>query len=475
MALPQAIKPTRPMKQLFWNKLPMGTITQTVWKDICDPTSDLGAIELDYTEIDEIFCKNQTVSDVNATVEKKKAVSLFSHTRANNIAIMLSRIKLSYPEIRMALLEILDEKLSIENLKAIKQYVPTSDEIELIKDYDGDFEGLGPAEKFYRQIVDIPRLSERLSTMMFRRRLEIDVAELKPEMDVLRLTIEELQNSRRLKSLLKTVLLIGNHMNAASFRGNAYGFQLDALLKIRDTKGTDGAKPGSGTLLHYLAKAINAKDPSLLKFLEEAPHIEAAARISVQTLMNSVNSLVAGMNQIREETRVLRTIKTVPPNDLYIDVMEKFVDTNEEGIQKIVEVGEGLEQDLRKLLTFYGEDPNNTKPEGFFGMLVSFSTMLQKSQIENEALLKKLNKSQQPTNLNRRPSATQGGLSVPPVRDGHLDDAIRGLRSGLRRNRRDRPMSHLYSELSMDALQAINASVAKAGALAHSRQSSRLQ
>ena len=42
---------------------------------------------------------------------------------------MLSRIKVSYPDIRVALLEILDEKLSIENLKAIKQYVPTSDEV----------------------------------------------------------------------------------------------------------------------------------------------------------------------------------------------------------------------------------------------------------------------------------------------------------------------------------------------------------
>jgi hypothetical protein len=65
---------------------------------------------------------------------------------------MLSRIKMTYPEIRAALMEILDEKLSIENLKAIKQYVPTGDEIELIKDFDGDFETLGHAEKFYREV-----------------------------------------------------------------------------------------------------------------------------------------------------------------------------------------------------------------------------------------------------------------------------------------------------------------------------------
>ncbi|KAF9346650.1 hypothetical protein BGX34_003741 [Mortierella sp. NVP85] len=466
MALPQVIKPTRPMKQLFWNKLPMGNITQTVWKDICDPSSDVGTIELDFTEIDEIFCKNQIVStNANAKTEKKKAVSLFGQNRANNIGIMLSRIKLSYPEIRTALLKILDNDLSIENLKAIKQYVPTNDEIEVVREYDGDFEVLGAAEKFYRQIVDIPRLSERLTAMIFRRRLEIDVAELKPEMDVLRMTIDELQNSKRLKGLLKTILLIGNHMNASSFRGNAYGFQLDALLKIRDTKGVEGAKPGSTTLLHYLAKAVNAKDPSLLKFIDEVPHLEAAARISVQTLMSSVNSLVGGMNQIREETQALRKVKTLPPNDLFIEVMEKFVDANEEGIQKLIEVGQSLEIDLKKLLMFYGEDPNNAKPEDFFGMLVSFSTMLQNSQAENEALAKKLEKNQQTANKNRRPSDTLAGSSVAPVRDGNLDDAIRGLRTGLRRNRGARPTSRVF-DISPEALQSINASL-------HSRQSSR--
>ncbi|KAF8945986.1 hypothetical protein BGZ47_001547 [Haplosporangium gracile] len=477
MAIPQVVKPTRPMKQLFWNKLPTGIITNTVWKDICDPSSDLGTVELDFAEIDELFCKNQTVSaTANSTTEKKKPVSLFNVNRANNIAIMLSRIKMTYPEIRTALMEILDDKLSIENLKAIKQYVPTGDEIELIKEFDGDFESLGHADKFYREIHDIPRLSERVSSMIFRRRLEIDVGELKPEMDVLRLTIEELHSSRRLKSLLKTVLLIGNHLNATSFRGNAYGFQLDALLKIRDTKGADNIKPGASTLLHYLAKSIHSKDPSLLKFLEEVPHLEAAARISVPTLMNSCNSLVAGMNQIKEEIQVLKRIRISPPNDYFINVMEKFTEANEEGILKIVELGQGLEQDLKKLLIFYGEDPVNTKPEDFFGMLVSFSTMLQKSQLENEAMAKRLlAKANQANKTTNRAAGSAGStaLSVAAIRDGHLDDAIRGLRSGLRRNRKDRPMSHLYSELSMEALQGVNLSVPRAGALTHSRQASR--
>lgn len=45
---------------------------------------------------------------------------------------MLSRIKLGYPEIRMALLDIDDRRLSIDDLIAISKQLPT---LEEVKDY----------------------------------------------------------------------------------------------------------------------------------------------------------------------------------------------------------------------------------------------------------------------------------------------------------------------------------------------------
>jgi diaphanous 1 len=42
---------------------------------------------------------------------------------------MLSRIKLGYPEIRKALLDIDDRGLSIDDLMAISRQLPTSEEV----------------------------------------------------------------------------------------------------------------------------------------------------------------------------------------------------------------------------------------------------------------------------------------------------------------------------------------------------------
>jgi diaphanous 1 len=45
---------------------------------------------------------------------------------------MLARIKLSLPDIRRALLEIDDQKLSVDELKAISKHLPTPDEVMFI-------------------------------------------------------------------------------------------------------------------------------------------------------------------------------------------------------------------------------------------------------------------------------------------------------------------------------------------------------
>jgi diaphanous 1 len=42
---------------------------------------------------------------------------------------MLARLKMGHVEIREAVLRIDDDRLSIDNLKALKHYAPTADEV----------------------------------------------------------------------------------------------------------------------------------------------------------------------------------------------------------------------------------------------------------------------------------------------------------------------------------------------------------
>jgi diaphanous 1 len=53
------------------------------------------------------------------------------------LAIMLARIKLGFPEIRRALLDVDDQKLSMDELKAIAKHLPTTEEVRIPRSSDG--------------------------------------------------------------------------------------------------------------------------------------------------------------------------------------------------------------------------------------------------------------------------------------------------------------------------------------------------
>lgn len=101
--------------------------------------------------------------------------------------------------------------------------------------------------------------------------------EIRPELDTLRSASQELRSSNKFKTILQAVLAVGNALNGSSFRGGARGFQLEALLKTKETKTAKGG-PDCPTLLHYLARMLMRNDPSLVMFIEDLPHLEAAAR-----------------------------------------------------------------------------------------------------------------------------------------------------------------------------------------------------
>jgi hypothetical protein len=65
---------------------------------------------------------------------------------------MLARIKLTYPEISAAIMDANDHRLTIDNLTALRQYIPTTDEVKLVENYNGDVDRLGNAEKYFRAV-----------------------------------------------------------------------------------------------------------------------------------------------------------------------------------------------------------------------------------------------------------------------------------------------------------------------------------
>lgn len=81
-----------------------------------------------------------------------------------------------------------------------------------------------------------------------------------------------MKNSRKLKFVLEIILAFGNYLNSSK-RGPAYGFKLQSLDNLLDTKSTDKKM----CLLHYIVATIRQKFPEFVNFDSELLYVEKAA------------------------------------------------------------------------------------------------------------------------------------------------------------------------------------------------------
>ena len=66
--------------------------------------------------------------------------------------------------------------------------------------------------------------------------------------------------------LLELVLFIGNYLNAGHNKGQSFGFDVDFLPKLRDSKSADNSQ----TMLHFMANMIeNNAEYAMIKGFEE--------------------------------------------------------------------------------------------------------------------------------------------------------------------------------------------------------------
>jgi len=76
------------------------------------------------------------------------------------------------------------------------------------------------------QIMNIPRLPERLECMLYRRKIDQDIEELRPELQILREASHELRASKRFKQILQVVIFPHDISASNLFRASTIGDRL---------------------------------------------------------------------------------------------------------------------------------------------------------------------------------------------------------------------------------------------------------
>ncbi|RKP20512.1 FH2-domain-containing protein, partial [Rozella allomycis CSF55] len=439
MGLPNKKKvvPSIKMKPLQWNKVPNSNVEKTIWKSMDAEEKIRKMIDLKEFELSFGATVTSPVSPVGNAgkvdeVEKKKSVSVLEPKRAYNLckeyfeiklAIMLSRIKMTFPEVKEAILRVDEEKITEQMIKQFLNFIPTQEETGLLMEYENSSEQLEKADQFFIQMIKIPRYEQRLNCILYKFRFQERYKELKPDLDAVINASNEVMKSKMFSQILEIILTLGNYMNGDSFRGGAYGFSIDTLNKLNDTRSSNG----KGTFLHYLVNLLETKFSNTLDFPKELSNVEAACRVSISSVMQEVSEMVKGMKQIESEIETLN--ESSSEEDCFHKVFKNFHQSNENKIKELENLKQEMENSFQKCVEYFNEDPKSSTPETFFPFFWNFIQNKTRKELALNAKKVELKKSRSKLSVNGN-SNTNLNASMEEDRRGVMDELISSLRTG---------------------------------------------
>ena len=352
----RTFKPDKKMKKLNWKKLPDTTIRSksigNVWQKVVGAATH---VKPSAEEIVEMFAREDP--NKKKEVEKKERISkpkfvvLLDQKTSLNVNIFLRQFKMPNSELVQLIKSGDTSRFTGEQAKSLEKLLPDSSTIAMVKEYTGDRSILGAAEDFYLHLSEVSALPLRVTALQMRLQFWDRVGDLEPALQLYSLAIHELRCSELLVKVMCVILWIGNYINGGTYGGAAYGFTLDSLGKLRDTK----ANKPQMTALHYIVSVCEKQEPELLEVHKELPHLEAASRLSLDYLVQQVAEL-------KKEFKALKKKVKRGPRDL----REQMNGLLAEAKAKLAEL-EALVEEVKKqgkdVASYFLVDPDKFKAE----------------------------------------------------------------------------------------------------------------
>ncbi|MEQ2220991.1 hypothetical protein ILYODFUR_011203 [Ilyodon furcidens] len=432
------------MPLLNWQPLKPNQVTGTVFNELDDEQI---LVDLNMEMFEEQFKTRAQGNPADLSKVKKKVTqkaptktSLIDGNKAKNLAITLRKGGKSPSAICTAIETYDQQSLSIDFLELLEHFIPSDFEMKLLVNYEKEgrpLEELTDEDQFILRFGKITRLSQRINTLTFMGNFPESIKRLQPQLNSIIAASMSIKSSAKLKKILEIVLAFGNYMNSSK-RGAAYGFRLQSLDLLLETKSTDRSQ----TLLHFITNIILEKYPDLVNFHTDLHFIDKAALVSLDSILQDIRSLERGMEMTKKEFLV----QDDSP------VLKEFIKTNSEHLESLIKDSKTAQEAYVSVVEYFGENPKTMQPSMFFPLFGRFIKAYKTAQQELE-LKKKMEKekekesSEEKETSSPNKAAAQKGPMMPkmdliaelkkrqvksPVRegkDGALEDIITDLRA----------------------------------------------
>ncbi|XP_051516933.1 formin-like protein 3 isoform X2 [Myxocyprinus asiaticus] len=376
-----AIRIKKPIKTKFrlpvfnWTALKPNQINGTVFNEIDD---ERVLEELDLEKFEELFKTKAQGPVVDLSCSKSKVsqkamnkVQLLDANRSKNLAITLRKANKTTEEICKAIQTFDLKALPVDFVECLMRFLPTEAESKLLRQYERErrpLDQLAEEDRFMLLFSKIERLTQRMNIITFVGNFSDNVNMMTPQLNAIIAASASVKSSPKLKKILEIILALGNYMNSSK-RGSVYGFKLQSLDLLLETKSTDRKM----TLLHYIALVVKEKYPKLATFYNELHFVDKAAAVSLENVLLDVKELGKGMDLVRRECSLHDHA-----------VLKGFLQTSDTQLDKVQKDAKTAEEAFNNVVLYFGESPKTTPPSVFFPVFVRFIKAYKEAVEENE-------------------------------------------------------------------------------------------
>ncbi|KAJ0963461.1 hypothetical protein J5N97_028583 [Dioscorea zingiberensis] len=373
-----------PLKPLHWVKVTRA-MQGSLWAELQKQGDAQSNSEFDVSELEKLFPAVVPKSNDGSKSEgrhksvgsKSDRVHLIDLRRANNTEIMLTKVKMPLPDMMAAALAMDDSILDVDQVENLIKFCPTKEEMELLKNYNGNKEILGKCEQFFLELMKVPRMESKLRVFSFKIQFSAQISDVRKYLNIVNSACEEIRNSSKLKEVMKKILYLGNTLNQGTARGSAVGFRLDSLLKLIDTRATNNRM----TLMHYLCKVLATRSPNLLDFHEDLISLEAASKVQLKVLAEEMQATVKGLEKVELEQAASEN--DGPVSEVFRKTLKEFIAVSGAEVRALTSSYSSVGKNADALALYFGEDPARCPFEQVITTLLNFVRMFRKAHEEN--------------------------------------------------------------------------------------------
>ncbi|TSK57991.1 Formin [Bagarius yarrelli] len=307
------VEPVCPMKPLYWTRLQIqDSRNDTLWSMLEEPAI------INTNEFAELFAKMASPAKrkplaeaYNMATKAKKIIKVLDSKRSQAVGILISSLHLEMKDIQQAILMMDNSLVDLDAIEALYENRAQPEELAKIrKHYETSDEEnvrlLDKPEQFLYKLSLIPQFSLRAKCIIFQSTFNDVVESIQRKANMVFHVCKGLLERDSVKEVLGLVLAFGNYMNGGSrHRGQADGFDLEILPKLKDVKSRDNRISLVDYIVSYYLHNFdeNAGTKNSLFPLPEPEDVFLASQVKFEDLAKELRKLEKDLESCEKDVQ----------------------------------------------------------------------------------------------------------------------------------------------------------------------------